>query len=89
MMHLQASEHLTYDVLDAWATTRQAPLWICISLYALSHADPTGRLTLKRGELRDRVDPLATPTQVWQAVKRAIDAGWILEGSTTTELRVK
>lgn len=93
-MHTAPPKHLTYDVpelqliIHTWATTRQAPLWICIAMYVLAHADASGRLTLRRGQLRNEVDPFTTSRAVHKAVDRAIAAGWLIEGSTTTELRV-
>lgn len=75
-------------IIQTWATTRQAPLWIAIAMYVAAHADARGRLHLKRGELRNEVDPFTSAQAIRQAVDRAVTAGWLVEGSTTTELRL-
>ena len=74
----------------AWARSCEAPLWVSVALFVAAAADPTtGTLTLKRGELRRKVDPITSKQAIYSAVARAIVAGWLAPGSTTTDLQLE
>ena len=77
------------NTAEAWATGGQAPLWVSVALFAVARADAVGVAWLRPGELRKTVAPMASKSSVSQAITRAVQAGWLVEGSTTYRLEVR
>lgn len=67
-------------IAEAWATSNQAPLWVAVALYAAANADARGYAVLRPGQLRTAL--AAPPTQVSDAIRRAVRAGWLHAEST-------
>lgn len=77
-------------IAERWATSRQAPLWVSVSLFAVSMADPvTGMAVMRAGQLREAVAPDASQSALSNAIARAVRAGWLAPGSTAWCLRVR
>lgn len=73
---------------DTWARSGECPIWIAVALYAAAHADPSGIVRLRAGQLREAVAPHATPDAVSRAIRRAVKAGWLDEDSSAWCLRL-
>lgn len=77
----------TTPIAEAWARSRQAPLWVAVSLYAAAHADPsTGTVALAPGHLAGVMGVAGSTLS--QAISRAVAAGWLATGSSAYCLTV-
>ncbi len=75
------------NVAECWATSNQAPLWVAVALYAAARADPaTGTLALSPGELARALG--VGGSSLSQAIRRAVQAGWLAPGSSAYRLQV-
>lgn len=66
---------------EAWATSHTAPLWVAVALLAVARADPFGVVWLAPGELLTAVAPGSRTQAVSRAIRQAVEAGWLEEGS--------
>jgi len=73
---------------EVWARSGACPVWVAVALYAAANADAYGVAKLRAGQLREAVAPHATPDAVSRAIRRAVAAGWLAEGSSAWCLRL-
>lgn len=74
-------------IAEAWATSHQAPLWVAVALYAAAHADPaTGTVAMAPGHLAGVMGVAGSTLS--QAIRRAVAAGWLDDGSSAYRLTV-
>lgn len=74
-------------IAEAWATSNQAPLWVSVALYAVANADGQGHAVLRPGQLRSALN--VSGPRVSDAIRRAVQAGWLASDSTAYCLVVR